>query len=75
MPYLTKLFGVTFSDADRNLAREAADIERSRRKVYCCRRIRQPNNTGLSLVELTQRVSAPVPNSKYLMLHKAAILY
>jgi hypothetical protein len=27
MPYLTKLFGVTFSDADRNLAREAADIE------------------------------------------------
>jgi catalase len=27
MPYLTKLFGVTFSDADRNLAREPADIE------------------------------------------------
>src|ERR1700730_4153525 len=27
MPFLTKLFGVTFSDADRNLAREQADIE------------------------------------------------
>ena len=27
MPYWTKLFGVTFSDADRNLAREPADIE------------------------------------------------
>jgi hypothetical protein len=27
MLFLTKLFGVTFSDADRNLAREQADIE------------------------------------------------
>jgi hypothetical protein len=27
MPYLTKLFGVTFNDAERNLAREPADIE------------------------------------------------
>ena len=32
MPYLTKLFGVTFSDADRNLAREPADIEEITRR-------------------------------------------
>jgi hypothetical protein len=32
MSSLTKLFGVTFSDADRNLAREPADIEEIKQK-------------------------------------------
>src|ERR1700686_5588123 len=32
MPFFTKLFGVTFSDADRNLAREQADIEEITRR-------------------------------------------
>ena len=32
MPFLTRLFGVTFSDADRNLAREPADIEEITRR-------------------------------------------
>jgi len=32
MPFLTRLFGVTFSDTDRNLAREPADIEEITRK-------------------------------------------
>jgi hypothetical protein len=32
MPFLTRLFGVTFSDADRNLAREPGDIEEITKK-------------------------------------------
>jgi hypothetical protein len=32
MPYLTRLFGVTFNDAERNLAREPADIEEITKK-------------------------------------------
>jgi hypothetical protein len=32
MPFFTKLFGVTFSDADRNLAREQSDIEEITRR-------------------------------------------
>ena len=38
MPFLTRWFGVTESDAERNLARELADIEEIVWKIFVMQR-------------------------------------
>jgi len=74
MLFLTRWFGVTGSDADRDFAREHSDIEEITKRSLCCSRTLPPNNIGNLRGELTPKVSAPEPSSKYWMLPQDAIL-
>ena len=65
MLFLTRWFGVTSSDAERNLGAEPARIEEIVEKSLCFRLNPPNNNIGRSAVELTSRASAPVPNLKF----------
>ena len=51
MLFLTRRFGVTASDADRDPVREKADIEEIVAIVCCYRRNPPLNNTARSVVE------------------------
>jgi hypothetical protein len=65
MLFLTRWFGVTGSDADRNLAREHSDIEEiTERSLLLQSQAAAKQNRKLAR-ELMQRVCARDPSLKY----------
>ena len=75
MLWLTRWFGVTGSDSERDLAREPSDIEEIvRRTLEVQATMLLPNNTGRWPVEHMRKGSAPGPSSKSLTLRPDATL-
>ena len=74
MLFLMRWFGVTGSDAERNLAREKSEIEEIVEKTLLLQR-NAAARTARSAVVPMRRAFASEPNSKYWMSQPVGTLY